>query len=1413
MPDRDSNLNKPYWNPDYSCWVRISSNGVPHRLESRLRIPKTREAAQYNPLIERQLGMSTTKDEARSRWVPISKAPVDSERAENISSLQDELNRETIAVNPDDPNRKLNLWDDKIGLLDNLSPFDIMDALEDLKYIPESRRSSFKDEIVAFAQEKTDRLFGERGHYPNKVGQYPTSYIRSISVRGEKKAVAENTIFVKHPTAGKLLFRRVSDDGDSPAKWEPFDGLAKSDAGIIADSTRSDLLQGVGLGEHLEYITDALNNADQTALIPPTDINYENVEVRDVESFNDLFTEFRHTPTDISDEEPLGKLEKDVINDYSGLLGEGTPVGDFLRDNPKVAYALLNDLNNFDYGNLEGYVNNFIEHGNLALGHLDLHTDAEPVLKVFQEREERADLDPDESDPLTGYNPPVYLSGEEVPDKARTSPEKKENRQHYEDLYGRIESWMQHTKEGKGVFDNELQVSKDEFEKNGGIEGFSRSHANEPYYDILFPKTVRKNDRTATSKLFISDSEWVDEDGEDREGHPLNGKTVKEIIENINEEDISSFLDQNPEVMNILAYIAKTDNTRLAFGIDDKAEDIAKMLKEEASNSLLGRPAVSLMGFTDWEKFSKADTGMVELEGFGTISINDLYKKRTKGKLQLEKGADEESFKLSIMDTDWGDVPDTIFQRTRSRNRKETTHLKNLSTLDSSVLDQFVRDGLLPVEYASSAEVEVKDSAPLAPEFGSAEMLARATVLSTKLSAFNLLRGVDRLDGGIPPYRLDPDDPSAQIIRHTTSVGGYTEKFGGASIIDEVYRIFNKTLKPENHLRNSYGAEAASKRVAEKIANQAAERVAPPTFSVEDTSEPPAGQVPIIGHSMGEPPQKAPSTVTIQQILGVEQQAALERLHLEQEDSYLDEASSTPENLGTTEDVLNTVRNNTKKQRAAASSGSGGDSPKKPQAAAGSGSGSGGNRTKKQQAGAGSSPDGPEIDLDNNKDFKAYQEERENNMFADVLADAPLDVRATAYRMRIQGLQDRLDNAETMGEAYDISRDWMRAGVVEYPDMLAVDRDGTSKFKKLRDSLSDKGVDWLEVNHEWVEHGDVEKAHQDHLEAIQEKVDFLNKTFPDMGSEDANEQDEAASRTLNTLNETRRGLEQNTVPSFGSQKHVDMLNNIGDPLLQFNDPDRAEAYKERNGTAIGDEGGLTTTLKGTKNAVTAALAAGLTTWSENRLLGQNPLTALLQSVMSTIGEGTGIGADRIRGLDLTKPLEQMPGDSRGVMSIFKIPKLGKFSVPKEVPVFGRPLTVYEQNKKAAGLEGTRLDPQQRTPEEEAALSYVERAGRVTPSTDPDPESNPEPNKERYTQTPSGEDTTEPPTSDTPTPETPTPEPPKMTREDLESDPSVQAYIKQAELNKKKPKTESTLSEDPFGGSDNKKPSHIPPEAS
>ena len=1286
-----------------------------------------------------------------------------------------------------------------------------MDALEDMKYIPESRKSSFKDEIVAFAQEKTDRLFGERGHYPNKVEQYPTSYIRSISVKGEEEAVAENTVFVKHPKAGKLLFRRVSEDGDAPAKWEPFDGLTESGDGSITDSTRSTLLQGVGLGKHLEEVTYALNNADQAALTPPPDIGYENIMVQDVASFNDLFTEFRHTPTDISDRERLRGLETDFIKDHSNLLGEGSDVGDFLRDNPKVAYGLLNDLNNFDYRNLEGYVNNFREHGNLALGHLDLHTDAEPVLKVFQEREERNDLDPAEADPLTGYNPPVYVTGEEVPDKARTSAEKRENRQHYEDLHGRAESWIQHTEEGKGVFDDELQIFKDEFEENGGMEVFSRSITNDSYYNVLFPESVNKEDRTATSKLFISDSEWVDDDGEDREDHPLNGKTVKEVIENINNKDISSFLNQNTNVMDVLAYIAKTDKARLAFGVGDKTEGINKMLREDASNSLLGAPAVSLMKAEDWEELSKTDTGTVELGGFGTILVDDLYKKRTQGKLRLEKGDGdgEESFNLSIMDTETGvlrsiNVPDAIFQRTRSKNGKETTHLKKFSTVDSSVLDQFVRDGLLPVEYASSTEVKVKDGAPTAPEFGTAEMTARASALSTKLAAFNLMRGVDRLNGGVPPYRIDPDDPQAQMLRFTTNTftGVAT---GGTSILDEVYDFFNKNLEPENQLSNSLGKEAATESLLKKIAAQAAQ--ASQTAEAENTSKPSQ----IRATTMGEPNRSLGVDAGIQN----EASEAADGLLLQQEESVL--RNATAESLGITEEELNTARNNTREQLAASGYGSGGNSTKKPRTAANSGSGSGGRRPKNRQAGASSSSDGPKIDLDNDKAFKAYREERENNLFADVLADAPLDVRATAYRMRIQGLQDRLDNAETMGEAYDISRDWMRAGVVEYPDMIAIDRDGTSKFKKLRNGLSDKGVDWTEVNHEWVEHGDVEKAHQDHLEAIQEKVDFLNETFPDMGSEDANDQDEAASRTLKLLNDTRRGLEQNSVPSFGSQKHVDMLNNIGDPLLQFNDPDRAEAYKERNGTAIGDGGGLTTTLKGTKNAVTAALAAGLTTWSESRLVGQNPLTAFLQSVISTIGEGTGIGADRIRGLDLTKPLEQMPGDSKGIMSIFKIPKLGKFSVPKEVPVFGRPETVYEQNKKAAGLEGTRLDPQQRTPEEEAALSRVERAGRVTPSTDPDPDSNPEPNKERFTQTPSGEDTPEPPTPDTPTPdtqtpETPTPEAPKMTREDLEKDPSVQKYIKQEELNKKKPKTESTLSEDPFGGSDNKKPSHIPPQA-
>ena len=187
-----------------------------------------------------------------------------------------------------------------------------------------------------------------------------------------------------------------------------------------------------------------------------------------------------------------------------------------------------------------------------------------------------------------------------------------------------------------------------------------------------------------------------------------------------------------------------------------------------------------------------------------------------------------------------------------------------------------------------------------------------------------------------------------------------------------------------------------------------------------------------------------------------------------------------------------------------------------------------------------------------------------------------------------------------------------------------------------------------------------------------------------------------------------------------------------------NDPLRLQAYADRENTPIGEPDRLTSSIRGAKNALTGALAAGLTTWRESRLYGLNVISSGIHAAMSTIGEATGIGADTIRGMDLSKPLEQMPVgyEDSGLRSYFSI------GIPGTN--IGKRDTVYEWNRKQAAREGKPYQPPQTTTEEqEAALQQVrDTAGRrIIPTSEP---------ADKMT-----------PTTPTPTPDpiiTPTPDP-------------------------------------------------------
>jgi len=270
-------------------------------------------------------------------------------------------------------------------------------------------------------------------------------------------------------------------------------------------------------------------------------------------------------------------------------------------------------------------------------------------------------------------------------------------------------------------------------------------------------------------------------------------------------------------------------------------------------------------------------------------------------------------------------------------------------------------------------------------------------------------------------------------------------------------------------------------------------------------------------------------------------------------------------------------------------------------------------------------------------------------------------------------------------------------------------------------------VDWLEVNEEWVGHQDMVREHGDMLDALQEKINYLNETYPDM--ENGDDESVAASRLKEKFEFDQRNLREKGTPEFGSQAHVDILHDT-DPE-KGNDPVRLQAYADRENTPIGKPDLLTTSIKGTKNSLTGALAAGLATWREMRLYGMNVISSGLHAAMSTIGEGTGIGADRIRGMDLSKPLEQMPVgyEDSGLRSYFSI------GIPGTN--VGKRDTVYEYNRKIAGKEGKPYQaPQTQTEEQKAALERLkDTAGRrVIPtssppqkmtSTDPSPAPTPE----------------------------------------------------------------------------------------
>tara|TARA_R110000765_G_scaffold18525_1_gene49474 strand:+ start:1712 stop:5017 length:3306 start_codon:yes stop_codon:yes gene_type:complete len=1073
-------------------------------------------------------------------------------------------------------------------------------------------------------------------------------------------------VSVKHPTAGRVNLYKDSDD-----RWKVFDGLHSMDGAIEPDGFRSQILEQLQLAPHINEIISELNgNAD-----PPR--SERPLMVKDIDVFNSSYNDITHVPpSPNADEESLGGLlnlaNNLLANDkqfFEVGLETRRPEASFLAKNPKAALAILNDLPNSTPTSIMQLMTSMFEHNYLSAGHADVPNNTETLFQRIDNRNTRAEKTGD-GDGITGYERPTTIYGGLVPSKSMSFEEKDEYYRHFEDIYGRPKAWIQHTPQGQDTYDRELEDVKANFDWDGFVKGVLE--------DSFFAPSLAN----AEGKSWIPLENMLDSDGIFRDVGEELKVPLSELIpmltdpvtyyddindpEDEDESDGETVRDRlSADQIAVIDKIMSSDDGSLAFGIVDRDEGLAKKFKNDTMDVLLGEPVRPTA--EEWKLHEERgiDDGMMHI-GNRLLPFDEIYKHRTGGLLQITGMDDDKNYRMVFRDGEEeidAELPRFLSGTSKDKKTGEYGHVINFDDyLDQSVLDQFVRDGVLPQKYAP--DIEAREGTPEAPDFGSDACIARVNFLSNKLRDFKtqMPRGYDN-ETGFFQYSLDPDNSEAQYMKLMDTKGN------PKSIMTVLYDELNGTeelgIGKDQFIYLSDAVRAEADSVTERIADGES----PP-----NTPNPPTDD----RGATGEEPEEPLSS-------GGRLDKHLFDMAVANELQRRNNAS-TDEKMSQGYSVWG---------------------------------------SSYQQNIDDAGTNFIDEDLLNSPHFQEYQETQRERQAHEVLASAPLDVRVTAYRMRIEGLQNRLEESTNMGEAYDIARDWFRIGAVEYPDIVQIDRDGTSKFKKVRDAIDNVGVDWFEVNEEWVQHGNTVREHGEALDALQEQINYLNETYPDMGDGDAEQ--EAAMRLKEKFEFDQRNLREKGTPEFGSQAHVDMLYD-SDPKVK-NDPVRLQAYADRENTPIGESDSITSTIRGTANSLTGALAAGLTTWRESRLYGLNPIAAGIHAAMSMIGEGTGIGADQIRGMDLSKPLEQMPVgyEDAGLRSYFSIGIPGTNVGKRE--------TMYERNKREAGEQGqTYQPPQTATEEQEAALQRVQdTAGRRTIPTsapadtmEPTPPPEPEP---------------------------------------------------------------------------------------
>ena len=1203
-------FNDPYQNAEFgNISIRATTSGAMERLESGIVLPKLRD---------------------KPRWVSITSQNYAANNYDTKKTLIDELinlyrkqykssgipeeakyGRSADKDNPEASFRKR---------LDLLNMFELRDAKDKLYNTPFSEQAGYRDHIENYIQDREDDYFGEYGAYPNELGELSTGstlYVSNVKAlrimkeNGTYHMVTPHMVTVKHPKVG-----RVNLYLDGKKRWQVFDGVSKKwvDNGqmytdeIVPDGYRSKALASLGIAPHVNEIISMLNEKyDENNIedLPRTD----DLQVDSIEYFNKEFNDIEHFPPKGA-REGQGNVIQELL-ESNEQFKTSSPAAEYLAANPIVALAVFNDLSNTTSDAILKRMESVSRYSGLQIGHSDFYMNTDQLDNVIDNLEFRGD--PQIADEITGWGRPTTVSGGVVTKDAMTTPEKDEFYRHFDNLYNRPKAWLQHTKDGKAVYDDEFEYVESNFDVEELVQEVGDISLRAPSLGNVAHPWMKLKEIISPDGYFVQPT---DEMQENKIG--MEDWNLSEILPRLHEPAIRESLSEDH--LAAIDKIMLSDDAQLVFRIGDEKKNLARKLKKDTLDSLLGTPIT--LSPMDWKLHDESgrDDGMINSEKHGLIPLDEVNLRRNEDGLLWITGQDADgNFQMGYEDPDSREVinievPEVLSGNgSRSRTGKDGYVMNFDDHLDQSILDEFVKSGMLPEEYADG--IKARPGSPTAPEFGSDECHVITAFISNEIRNFEtqMPRGYDN-EKGFYTYKLDPEDPDAELMRLTDSEGKQK------SIVTEMKRKLTEFTKVE------YTSEPAS---------------------AEDTGR---------------------------------------------EEKVTDGEPATDDKGATSDSTRSSLTDE---------------------------------------------------DLSNNPRFQKYQETQQNRKAYEVLANAPLDVRVTAYRMRIQGLQDRLDESTTMGEAYDLARDWFRVGAVEYPDIVQIDRDGTSKFKKLRDAIDNTGVDWLEVNDEWVKHQAYANGHAENIDVAQEKIDYLNTTYSQdevtRGNVTADDR-KAAMELKKTFELAKRGLEEQGYPEFGSQEHVDILYGRGSNAgMMEDDADhqrRLQAYADRENTPIGEANSITSTIRGAGNSISGALSAGLATWRESRLYGLNPIAAGIHAAMSIIGEGTGMGADQIRGMDLSKPLEQMPVgyEDSGLRSYLSIGIPGTNVGKRE--------TMYEQSRKAAARQGQPYQPPQTTTDEqEAALQRVQEVSRVTPTPAPD-------NTMQQT-APTGNPYTDPPVEPTP----------------------------------------------------------------